>query len=262
MSTAVVSRSTARPRPVPVWTGRVLVVALLVAAWQFAPESIWPRDLVSRPPAIGLALWEMILDGTVWTQTWISLQVLVQGTVLSAVIGVVAAGIVYQSAVLERALNPIIGLANAIPKFAFIPVYVGLFGLGDTPKLVLLVSYMPFVFFYQALEGMHSVEKALRDSMRMMGASNLTVFLRAALPAAASRVVTATRIAVPMGFHLVVFAEIWAASSGIGYLITYNYSVALVDRAMAGVVWIFIVGLALDSGMRVVERRVNRWRSN
>jgi NitT/TauT family transport system permease protein len=74
------------------------------------------------------------------------------------------------------------------------------------------------------------------------------------LPAIVPDIVTALRLSVTIAWLVVVAAEMIAVQSGLGYLILDSRNALRMDYVMGGMLVIGLIGLALDTIMRMFGR--------
>lgn len=69
----------------------------------------------------------------------------------------------------DRFLSPIVYILYPIPKIAFLPVIIILFGLGDRSKVILIIAIIFFQILLAARDGTKEITKELLDSARSLG---------------------------------------------------------------------------------------------
>ena len=115
----------------------ILPVAALVAWEIFGRAGMLPRYL-SFPSAILAALWELAVSGELFVALAASLYRVSTGFVLGTVAGVIVglgAGIVPG---IRHFFDPLVSFLYSIPKIAFLPVFLLLFGLGHASKIAII----------------------------------------------------------------------------------------------------------------------------
>ena len=94
---------------------------------------------------------------------------------------------------------------------------------------------------------------------RALGANHLRLLLTVSLPSAAPFIHTGLRIAMSIGFIVIVAAEMVAAQNGLGWLILDSERVYRTDIVFVGIITISCLGLLADYGMRLVGRVLFPW---
>jgi NitT/TauT family transport system permease protein len=157
--------------------------------------------------------------------------------------------------------NPLLQLLRPISPIAWIPVAIVLFGIGSLAPifLVFLGAFFPVVLTAQ--NGVGNVPRMYIAAARNFGLSTAALLWRVVLPAALPEILTGLRIALGIGWLVVVAAEMIAVDSGLGYLIIDARNAGKrYDLVVAGMLLIGAVGLLLDLLLRRVESvRALRW---
>jgi NitT/TauT family transport system permease protein len=79
------------------------------------------------------------------------------------------------------------------------------------------------------------------------------------LPGALPFIITGLRLAVGRGLIGMVFADLYTAISGIGYLIVRSASTYRVDKMFVPIVALGLLGVTLTGLVRLLERRIAPW---
>ena len=158
------------------------------------------------------------------------------------------------SRIVHGLLDPIVEIVRPLPPLAFIPLFIVWFGIGETSKVVLiLVGVVPTVTIatVSALDG---VPRELMNASRALGASPLYTMFHVRIRYALPGVITGMRLAMGGAWTSIVAAEMIAATSGIGYLITQAGNYLQTPLIFSGIITISILGLVLDAVLRQLSR--------
>jgi NitT/TauT family transport system permease protein len=159
------------------------------------------------------------------------------------------------------AVNPVIQVLRPISALAWIPIAIVLFGVTNlaTIFLIFLASFFPIVV--ATMNGVRNVPMMYLSAGRNFGLSAPALFARVILPAALPRVLTGLRVALGVAWLVVVAAEMLAVDSGLGYLVIDSRNAGKrYDLVVAAMLLIGLIGLALNSLVRLIERaRAVRW---
>lgn len=180
----------------------------------------------------------------------------------------------------DRMLTTFIGLFRPIPPLSWIPLVLAWFGVSSLatslgieegawyPFFSNIKLSMLFIIFIGAffpivvntVTGVQNVRITLIDAVKVLGAGELQLIIKAILPAAAPQIFTGLRVGLGVAWMCLVSAEMMPGSiSGIGYLITHAYTVAQTDVVIAGMITIGSIGVLIDSAFILAERRAFRW---
>lgn len=248
------------------WGAPLLLVAILVGAWQIAASTGAIADalnlegfLVPSPAEVASSLWDnraLLLENA-----WVTLREVIFGFGCGLLAGLLFAALLHMSETLRRATYPLLVGSQAIPILIFAPVLIVWFGYGIGPKLAIVAIVCFFPITVNALDGLRSVDPEAVRMMRTLDASRRQTFWRIEAPTALPYVFSGAKIAVAVSVIGVVFAE-WAGSSsgGLGWLVLqYNNNLRTADVFAAAFV-LAAMAMALFGLLALVERRVVTWR--
>jgi NitT/TauT family transport system permease protein len=122
--------------------------------------------------------------------------------------------------------------------------------------LCFFAFFPPVISTYQ---GVKNVDPKLLEVGRAFRCSERQLWTNIVLPAAVPFIVTGIRLAVGRALIGMVFADLYTAISGIGYLIVRTASTYRVDRMFVPIVTLGLLGILLTALLRQVERRAAPW---
>jgi NitT/TauT family transport system permease protein len=106
------------------------------------------------------------------------------------------------------------------------------------------------------------VDKKFIEAAQMLGAGRLRLMVEVLFPAAIPSIVAGLRISAGLGWQSLIGAELIVASSGVGYMMVKGQASIQTDIVMSGMIAIGIIGLAIDIGLRMIEKLVSKYREN
>lgn len=195
--------------------------------------------------------------------TWIALAQTLTTWALGLVIAVVAAvvlGVAIGASPVVRALTAsTIAFLRPIPSVALVPLAVLLYGTGREATLILVVYAAFWPVLVQVIAGVQDVDPALRTTARALrlrrGAYLRTVLWPSALPS----MMTGLRLAATVALVLTITGELLIGTPGLGAAIELARSSGRTGTVLALVVVTGVVGVAINYGAAVLERRALRW---
>jgi NitT/TauT family transport system permease protein len=229
-------------------------IAVAVAAWQVA-VSLSPHSLIPGPIVVLRAIFELGQRGllvkyvvaSLFRVTWGYLGALALALPTGVILGVRRRG--------EMALNPLLQILRPISPLAWIPLAILWFGVGDVSAifLIFIAAFLPLTL--ATMNAVQNIDPVMVSAARNFalppGRLLRSVILRAILP----QLVVAMRIALGIAWLVVVAAEMIAVNSGLGFLIVDARNAGnRYDLVIAGMLLIGLIGLALDTFMRRLER--------
>lgn len=239
---------------------RTLVIAAVLAVWQFSSGRWIDPFFVGSPVAIGERLWEWVSTGYVFSHLLITLQEAALGFLLGATGGIVLGYLLGRYALLAKILDPIVSALNALPRLALAPLFVVWFGIDIEMKMVLGGVIVFFLVFYNTAHGVRDVDEELQDVVRVLGASQRHLVWKVIVPSALPSIYVGLRMALPYSLVGAVVGEIVAANRGLGWLISYSAGQFDTNGVFASLVILMIVAMALNAVLGMTQRRALKWR--
>jgi ABC-type nitrate/sulfonate/bicarbonate transport system permease component len=151
-------------------------------------------------------------------------------------------------------IDPVIELTRPLPPLAFIPLLIVWFGIGETPKIVLILIGVLPIMIVSTVAALDSVPREMELCARTLGASRMYALFHVQLRAAVPGIITGMRLSMGGAWTSIVAVEMIAATSGIGYLILNAGNYSLVGLVMSGIIAIGLIGLLFDTVLRGLLR--------
>jgi NitT/TauT family transport system permease protein/sulfonate transport system permease protein len=234
------------------WT--IPVAALL--AWEvFGRLDLLPRYL-SVPTLIVAALWEIAVSGELWGALAASLYRVAVGFAMGTAAGVVAGLGAGMLPGVRHFFDPLVSFLYSIPKIAFLPVFLLLFGLGHASKISIIAFSTFFPVFIASRHAVLAINPILLWAARNMGTPPRTIFFRVVIPAAAPQLFAGIRIGLAHAFVVLFAAELIGSKAGLANLITFGEEWVRFDIMFAGIVCFAVLGFVSDRILVVIRRRV------
>lgn len=245
---------------------RVGSIILFFAGWQGISSlnaNVWHTFnpvLLPAPLSVLQTGIEMAESGELWQHIWASLTRVVQGFSIAALVGVAVGALVGRSRLAENLIDPIVVMLRPIPPLAFLPMMVLWFGIGEFSKIAFIAYAAFFPVFTTTVEGIKYIDPVLIRAAASLGATRRDIFRYVVLPAAFPSIVTGLRIGFGIAFFVIVAAEFIAADAGLGFLINDSRTFFLVPRMLLGAAVIGAIGFLFNTGLRMLEGWLLRWR--
>ena len=241
---------------------RALQLALLVTllvAWEFFGRRA--SNFTFAPPSrVATAAREMIESGELQDAVTESLVALLLGFVLAAVIGISVGYAMGWWRTFGRTLNPFVSALYVVPIATLVPAMIVWFGLGLTPRVLVIMLFALFEILLSAYAGVKNVDPHIVDVARTFGARRLDLLRKVVFPATLPFVFVGLRIGASRAVKGMVLAEMLFAVTGLGRVIIENASAFRMDRVFVGVIAVSLMGVILSAAVQATERRVMRWR--
>jgi NitT/TauT family transport system permease protein len=182
--------------------------------------------------------------------------------VLSVVAGIVAGAAIHRASVLRALLEPLFSAYYAIPIYAFYPLLIIVFGLGDVPQVLIGFMLAVVSMIVSTLAGLDSVPPVLGKTARVMQLGPVATMRSLTLPYAAPYLFTGVKLAVAYAFIGVIGAEFIMSGTGLGYEIRFAYD-NLDNNIMYPLILLILliavaINMSLDHWERLLRARRGR----
>lgn len=206
-----------------------------------------PSFTVIAPSAMAESLARILASGRFAADIGATLTNVGIAIAASSVAGVVFGTTLHGFPAARRVLDPLFATYYAVPMYAFYPLLIVIFGLGDLPQVAIgfLLAVMAVVI--NTLNGLDRVPAVLAKTARVHRLGPLRTALQVRLPCAAPYVFTGFKLAVAYSFIGVIGAEFITSSRGIGYEISFAYN--NFDNAVMYAMILFILALVVTVNM-------------
>lgn len=198
-----------------------------------------------------------VVGDTLWQHALVSTARIGVGWSVGVVLGVAIGGVMASVPLVRHLVDPLIEITRPLPPLAFIPLMIIWFGIGETPKFVLILIGVVPIMIVATVAALDAVPEELVQAGRSLGGSPLRVLITVRLRSALPSIITGMRLAVGGAWTSIVAVELIAATSGLGYLIN-NAGVNLqTTLVLSGILFISILGILFDTLLRLFQRSID-----
>lgn len=242
------------------WILRTLSLVVPLVVWVALSQSgAVDETFLPTPGATWRAAVDMAESGELARDTWASVRRVLLGFAIAIGISVPLGFAMGTWRWSLAAFEPIIGLLRYMPAAAFIPLLIIWFGLGEPPKLALLVLGVVFFNTLMTADVVKQVPRKLLEASMTLGATPGVLIRKVILPYSLPGMIDSARVNAAAAWNFVIVAELIASTEGLGYRITRSQRFLLSDRIFAVLIIIGLIGVVLDVGLRLLRDRVGRW---
>lgn len=245
----------------------VLPVGLLVIWWGAARFGFMQNQLLPTIEDVGAAGREWMFgtgqryffSGTWWRDMLGSVMRVFVGLTVGSALAIFVGMLVGWYSTIERLLDPMVQILRPIPKTAFLPFAILIFGIGNPPALFLTIYGVFLTVYIQVVVGVKLVPRDLKRAARMLGAKDRDVLLRVVLPAALPSIFAGIRVGAAYAWLILILAEMLAVGEGFGFVLWRGYENLRMDVVVMGMLCIGLFGYLTDRVIITGLRRHLRW---
>jgi NitT/TauT family transport system permease protein len=237
-------------------------VTLFMLAWEAVGNwaGLINPMFMSAPSLILKAAWQMFTSGEIYNDLYVSGIEFFWGYILSIVVAIpfgIAIGWYKRFAYV---CDPFVNAMNATPRVALLPLVIIWLGIGILSKVGIIFLGAVFPLLINTRDGVKTTPANLLTAARSFGASEWQIFKSVVLPSTVPFILTGLRLAVGRALIGVMVGELYAATAGIGFMITVAGATFQTDKVFVGVAIFAISGMVLTDIIDRFERRFDRWR--
>jgi len=238
---------------------RIVALLVFLVLWHLASIAAG-KLLLPSPFDVIPAFLEELRSGQLLSATLASLGVFTAGYLVAIVTGVALGVLMGGVPRLGETLEIYVNALNATPRVALIPLVILWFGLGPLAKVVVvwLLAVLPILI--NTYTGVQNTDPDLLEAARSFGARRGQLFRYIMLPAALPYVVSGLRLGAAMAMVGTVFAELYTALSGLGYLMAQFSGSFQTAKYFVPVLVLAGFGMLVSELLKIVERRLARWK--
>jgi nitrate/nitrite transport system permease protein len=240
-------------------------LAVVLGIWQLATG-----DSMAGLPS-PLAIWrdshELIMNpffdrggvdkGLFW-HALTSLKRVAVGFSLAAVAGVALGVLVGSSRIINRGLDPIFQVLRTVPPLAWLPISLAALHEANPSALFVIFITAIWPIIINTAVGVRNIPQDYVNVGRVLRLSPPEYFVMILLPAATPYIFTGLRIGVGMSWLAIVASEMLLGGVGVGFFIWDQYNASRISDIVVALVWVGLVGFALDRLVALLGRIVSR----
>lgn len=234
--------------------------AVLLLLWYaIAYSGLVNPALVPTPQAVAQRAWELLSQGRLPRDIWMSTQRVFIGVACGITLAVPVGFMLGWYPGVRRFIDPLINFFRALPPIALIPLVIVYFGIGEPAKVIILLYASFFAGVIVMYEGIAQISPIYVRVSRTLGATDGEIFRKVVVPLAVPHTLTALRVALGVAWATLVASELIAAQQGLGALIQNASSFFQLDIIYVGIISIGFIALGMDLLLRAATRRLVAW---
>jgi bicarbonate transport system permease protein len=242
----------------------VIAIAIFLVLWQLF--SFLPGAALPGPIQVVQDTWMLILypfydkggtDKGLFWQVAASLQRVMIGYSLAAIVGIGVGILVGLNKTLSKALDPIFQLLRTVPPLAWVPIALAALQQNQPAALFVIFITSVWPILINTAVGVRQIPQDYNNVARVLQLSQKKYFFKVLFPASLPYIFTGLRISIGLAWLAIIAAEIvMSGITGIGFFIWNAYQNNQVSEIILALIYIGIVGLLLDKFMAWLQTRI------
>jgi nitrate/nitrite transport system permease protein len=243
----------------------MITVALILLVWQIAfsgpgatlppPTVVWKeaQDLILRP-----FYWDSSQDIGLGWRVLTSLQRVLIGFGIAAVVGVLVGAVIGQSVWMTRGLDPVFQVLRTVPPLAWLPISLAAFRDSNPSAIFVIFITAVWPVIINTAVGIRNIPQDYRNVASVLRLNSIEFFFKVMLPSAAPYIFTGLRIGVGLSWLAIVAAEMLTGGVGIGFFIWDAWNSSRLPDIVVALLYIGLVGFVLDRLVAALGNIVTR----
>jgi ABC-type nitrate/sulfonate/bicarbonate transport system permease component len=215
---------------------------------------------MSAPSLIWKAAVDLFSSGEIWNDLRVSSIEFIGGYLLSVAVAIPLGILIGWNKKASAIFDPFVNAMNATPRVALLPLVIIWLGIGMLSKvgIIFLGAVVPIIV--NARDGVKTTPSTLLNAARSFGATEWMVFKSVVMPATLPFILSGLRIALGRALVGVMVGELYAATAGIGFMITVAGATFQTDKVFVGVIIFAISGMLGMELLSRIEHHFDKWR--
>ncbi|HEY7321271.1 MAG TPA: ABC transporter permease [Candidatus Binatia bacterium] len=215
---------------------------------------------MSAPSLVWKAAVQLFSSGEIYNDLYISGIELFWGYLLSALVAIPFGISIGWYKRMSYIFDPFVNAMNATPRVALLPLVIIWLGIGILSKVGIIFLGAVFPMLINTRDGVKTTPANLLTAARSFGASEWVLFKTVVLPSTIPFILTGLRLGLGRAIVGVMVGELYAATAGIGFMITVAGATFQTDKVFVGVLIFALTGMIGMDLLTRLERRFDKWR--
>jgi NitT/TauT family transport system permease protein len=241
----------------PFWIGPLLI---FVIWWLAAKGELVSPKLLPDPVSTLSALWETMIDGSLWGDFFGTLKRTLAAFLIAAVLGVPIGILLGSDNRIYGSFEFVIDFFRSTPATAMFPLFLLVFGIGEGAKIGVAAFSAWLVVVFNVAYGVINARPTRILAARVMGASKLQIFRDVMFYESLPQTCIGLRLGVSYALVVVIVAEMFIGSAdGMGRRIIDAQQIFDLRQMYASIIATGCLGYGVNAIFLATERRFVRW---
>jgi NitT/TauT family transport system permease protein len=239
----------------------LLSCLFLLFIWELISRNQWvPPLFLPAPSAVLAEGWLMVKTGAIFPHLLASLIRIVSGFLIACILGIGVGILIGFFQIPEAVGNPMLAATFPIPKIAILPLLILWLGIGEAPKIAVIVLGVFFPMAINVYTGVKNVDPLLIKAAVSLGSNRARIIVKIIFPSILPMIFAGMKLGMGIALLLVVAAEMVAADAGIGFMILNAADLMQTKRLMVGLVILSLLGIFFNWLFQKLEQIIVPWK--
>src|SRR6267142_1413619 len=239
-----------------------LAIGVFLVIWELVGNVFqWINPMfMSSPSLIYKAAVQLFVSGEIYHDLYVSGIEFLGGYFLAVAVAIPLGIMVGWYKKMSYIFDPFINAMNATPRVALLPLVIIWLGIGILSKVGIIFLGAVFPILINSRDGVKTTPLNLLNAARSFGASEWMIFKAVVLPSTIPFILSGLRQGLGRAIVGVMVGELYAATAGIGFMITVAGATFQTDKVFVGVLVFALTGMIGTEILAKIEKRFDKWR--
>ena len=207
---------------------------------------IWKPYTFPSPIDVIKSIWSLIKDNTLGIAVVVSLKRLIEGYLVSLIIGLALGLLIVRYKYLDENFSALILGLQTLPSICWLPFAILWFGLNEKSIIFVIAVGSIFAIAMATEAGIKNVNPIYVKAASTMGAKGFKLYWNVVIPSALPSIVAGMKQGWSFAWRGLMAGEMLSATKGLGQVLMVGRDLADISQVMAVMVVIIILGLTFD----------------
>ena len=237
----------------------ILLIFIVLAIWQFSSIAFNLNKTLYPTPT---KVYSAFLDSeNLFNDLQISILRLIFGSLIGIFAGILLGIITGHFSVINESFGKFINFFRFIPPLALVPLFLLWFGIGEFSKIGLLAWTCFFPVWISSHNGVKNLENKYHLVAKSLNIKGFEFIKEVLFKGSMDYILNGVRIGVGIAFSVLIAAEMIGAYAGLGYRIFFLQSVYRVDKMLAYIIILGILGIIIDRIFLLISKKITPWKN-
>jgi len=238
----------------------ILALTLIIVIWWVASLGL-PSRVLPSPPVVLEYIIQDFVEGNALFHISQTLFRIILGFFAAMGIGIALGVLMGTKRFWGNFFGTWIMVGLSFPDIMWPILAIIWFGLGEMVAfLSITMIVMPSVTVH-IFEGVKATDKSLVDMAKVFRIKKLSIIRRVYIPMLMPHIMSTMRYALAVSWKIVIIAELFGLSNGVGFMLNFWYRKFQVGQILAWALMFIIIMVILDKFvLDAIEKRAFKWR--
>jgi nitrate/nitrite transport system permease protein len=236
---------------------------VLIGFWYII--SLITKGELPAPFATFQVLWELVKDPFydygpndkgIGLQLWSSLIRVFSGFILGAIVAIPMGILIGASPFCKKMFYPIVQVLKPVSPLAWFPIGLVAFQSASSATVFIIFITSLWPTLINTSFGVASLPDDHKNVAKAFGFSRWKYLTKVLIPFSLPHIITGLRLSIGVAWLVIVAGEMLSGGIGIGFFVWDSWNALSLERVISAILIIGVVGLLLDRGFSIIEKRV------